>query len=406
MEHLFLYALVELAKSIIKGIDGFFEKSLKKTIPDLDLLREDPRKALDHNEIVIGPRRRYFSRFLLGLILAAAGVGAFLLIFSIIERLPGQQKFGQFFWRINLSAVAICCFALGLRSFRGGYCFLSQDGVEFRFRKKVVRCSWLVFHAWGQPVHLEESNLLLLPISPDATDCILEVHQEGSTVRNVGMDVHTPQWDTRSFTEAALKPLYVVKIEELGDLLLRIGRQLGSTRSSAIHQSPVGTAPSQPQLLTFPLAHKEKDGWIQMNLTSFHLPRYCCICMASTTDTHVFKLQNKEEPGEYPLRLPICMSCSNRLVRGKKRLVRAGVSLAFVFMVGAILTFFNPPATWLTVIMFALMTISLIGSLVVAERFFPLPARVRYSSRKGTFRIRFRNPDYEEMLLAVRGLKQ
>jgi hypothetical protein len=401
MEHFFLYFLVEAARSIIKAVDGLFEKPLKKAIPNFDLLREDPQEALDHNEIVIGPRRRYFSRILLGLVLAAAGVGAFLLIFSMIERLPGQQKFGQVFWRINLSAVAISCFALGLRFFRGGYCFLRHDGVEFKYRKKMVRCSWPVFHAWGQRVYLEESDLLLLPISPDATDCILEVDQDGSTVRNVGLDVHTPQWDTRSFIEAALKPFYVVKIEELGDLLLQLGRQLGSLQSTPTHEDRPKAHRSQPKLVTFPLARREKDGWIQMNLTSFHFPPYCCICAASTVDTHVFDLQNQEESQVYPLRLPTCSQCSGRFIRGRKVVVYSGIGLAFLLAIVALLTF-KPPMTQLSLLLFGSVPACFIGTFAAAERLYPRPARVRYSSSKGTFRIRFRSSEYEEMILAIR----
>jgi hypothetical protein len=192
MEHFFLYFLVEAAKSIIKAIDGLFEKSLKQTIPDLGLLREDPHKALDYNGIIIGPRRKYFSSTLFALVMTCAGVGLCVLIFSIIENLPGRGKFGHKFWYVTLAPVALCCFVWGFRFLRGGYCIITHEGVEFRYRKKVVRCSWPVFHVWGQWVFIEESNILLLPISPLATDSIVEMNKEESAALHTGIEVRTP----------------------------------------------------------------------------------------------------------------------------------------------------------------------------------------------------------------------
>jgi hypothetical protein len=43
------------AKSFIEINDSLFQKSLKRVVPNLDQLYEEPGKALDHNEVVIGP---------------------------------------------------------------------------------------------------------------------------------------------------------------------------------------------------------------------------------------------------------------------------------------------------------------------------------------------------------------
>jgi hypothetical protein len=427
MEGIFLHFVVEAVKGIVNGIDGLFEKSLQRAIPDLDQLLEDPHKTLDHRAIIIGPRRTYCSATLVGVILALAGIGVCVIIFSIIEDLPGRKKFSDAFWLGALTPVALCCFVFGFRIFRGGYCILTQEGAEFRYRKKVVCCSWPVFHAWGQQVFIKESNLLLLPISPHATDSIMEMNKDESEARYTGLEVHTPQWETHTPVEAALKPLYVVKIQELGGLLLQLGRKLGADQAVAqalpaqtdwsestktqpqlqasgqFRQSAEGQ-PARTQLLPadsrlIPIAFQEKDGWLRFSLTRFYLPPFCCICTVPTGNSLLYNLPNRGQSDPYPIHLPTCDLC-RRTMRRRKRitiLFMLGLPLAFLL---AIVLLFDPLRAWLSLLLIILALASFLGSWIISESFFGPPAKVRYSSKKGTLRIWFRNADFVKLVLA------
>ena len=433
MEAIFLHFIVEAVKGIVNGIDGLFEKSLPRAIPDLDQLLHDPQKALDHRAIVIGPRRKYCSATLVGLILALAGVGAFVLIFSIIQDRPGQKKFSPIFWWGTLGPIGLCSFVYGFRIFRGGYCIFDQEGVEFRYRKRVVRCSWPVFHSWGQRVFIKESNLLLLPISPAATDSIMEMNKEETEAKRTGLEVRTPQWETHTPVEAALKPLYVVKIQDLGDLLLQLGRKLGAEQTVAdgvafridwdeptkmgsklqadghCGQSAEGQRATAPILQAdsqfFPVAFREKNGWIRLSLTSFYLPYYCCICTVPTRNTFLFQLRNQGEPPHYPIHLPTCDQCRDKAKRRKRKLnlFLVGLPLASVL---PLIVFFDNARPVLSVLLMTMPIFGLAAMWVISQRLLLRPAKVRYSPKKGSLHIRFQNREYENMVLAQRVRKQ
>jgi hypothetical protein len=423
MEHFFLTFIAEAVKSIVNGLDGLFEKSLQRAIPDFDLLLEDPEKALDHRSIMISPQRKYCSAALVGLILAIAIVLVSAVILSIIQDRPRGQKLNPIFWWGTLGPLGLCFFVFGFRIIRGGYCILTQEGVEFRHRKRVVCCSWSVFNATGQPLLIKDSNLLLLPISPHATDSIMEMNKEETEAQRTGLDVQTPQWQTHSHFEAALKPLYVVKIHDLGDLLLRLGKILGD--GQAIHQSlsanvhwgdarsrpdagalTAQTDPDQAGIVplvraesrSFPIAFREKNGWIRMSLTRFYLPPVCCVCTVPTKKTSLFNLRNQIDSDYYPLHLFICSSCGDKTQRRKRIMNLFLLGTAILSMVPIVLSFQNGQLELLVLVM-SLPVFSVAIMWIIAQRLSSPPAKVRHSSKKGTLHIRFRNRDYEKMVL-------
>ncbi len=353
------FILGHLLQAIIEGIDGLFVKSLQRAVPELDQLMEDPQQVLDQRDILIGPRRQYFSRFLIGLAIACFGLGPCFLVLSIIEDQQPRRTLSPAIWLGTLISVGLMCFSFGFRLFRGGYCVLRDDGVKFTYRKRVVHCSWEVFNAPGRPMHIKESNLFLLPICPEATDLVVEWNKNETAVRNTGLDVATPQWNTHSHTEAAIKPLYVVKIEDMGNLLLRIGRKLGKrsprpkkpNELSGRFVKPESQRASQSNPVTrqssdighketllpwenpvFPVAHRENNGWIRMSLTTFYLPNYCCFCTVSARNTFLFNIPNKADSGSYPLNLYTCDRCCAEFLRRKRnpKLIAIRTALGFV----------------------------------------------------------------------------
>ena len=236
------------------------------------------------------------------------------------------------------------------------------------------------------------------------------MNKQENAARYTGLEVRTPQWETHSPVEAALKPLYVVKIQELGDVLLHLGRKLGAGQgriqnpNSATDQirKQRATLRSPPaDFLLFPVAYQEDNGWLRMSLTSFYLPPYCCICTAATRNSFLFQIRNQGESNYYPIHLPTCDHCCAKLKRQKRirNLIVVGLLPALVLPV---ILAFNRNRPGLSGILLSLPLIGFVGVWVVMERLHRLPAQVRYSSKKGTLRLRFRNPDFQKMVLAQR----
>lgn len=400
-----------LLKGFVEAIDKLFQKS---AIPDLDQLRDNPHGALDHGEIVIGPARNYGTATFAALGMGFVGHAVGTVLFLLSQRLPGFQWVNRPLILTLCLAFDFGCFYYFFRYFRGGTCTLKQEGVEFRYQSKVVRCSWAVFDSWGQPVHLEDSNLLLLPISPHATDLIEEMNSEETSARCKGLQVRTPHWETRSSTEAVLKPLYVVDGMKLAGLLLELGQKLKSDQSTAACQISGGKENQpdslllQPELLSFPIATREDSGWIRISLANLIFPPYCCVCTMPTSETHIFRCPNKEDIGEFQIRLPTCKECRKSLRRIKVNISFALVLVSLICLLVLVLSYCPIPGHGqvLAAILAAMIGINCViwavASLVF--HYFRQPVKVRYSSDKGTLRIRFRNPDCEEIILAMRAM--
>jgi len=268
---------------------------------------------------------------------------------------------------------------------------------------------------------------LLLPISPAATDSIMEMNKEETEAKRTGLEVRTPQWETHTPVEAALKSLYVVKIQDLGDLLLQLGRKLGAEQTvadgvafridwdeptkmgsklqadghcgqSAEGHRAVAQLPfSVSQVI--PVAFPEKDGWIRFSLTRFYLPPTCCICTVPTRNSHLFNLPNRAESGYYPIHLPTCEPCCRTFKRRKRMTALFLLWIPFALLLAMVLLF-DPNRAWIFLLLVALAIASFAGTWIISESLFGPPAKVRYSSKKGTLRIWFRNTDFVKLVLA------
>jgi hypothetical protein len=255
------------------------------------------------------------------------------------------------------------------------------------------------------------------------------MNKEESAALHTGIEVRTPQWETHSSVEAALKALYVVKIQELAELLLYVGRKLGTgqgstqsltseidwTRNPNIQSALESSRKSQQSVVrqraklrlpqedsqVFPVAFQEDDGWVRMSLTSFYLPPYCCICTVPTRNSLLFQIRNQGESNYYPMHLPTCDHCCAKLKREKRirNLLVFGLPAAsFLPMI----FFFSPNRPGLSGLLIGLPLITFVAIGVIMERVYRLPAQVRYSSNKGTLRVRFRNQGFQKMVLAQR----
>jgi hypothetical protein len=230
---IFLIAhLANALKGLVDRVDGLFQKSLKRAIPNLEQLLENPRVALDFREVVISPTSKFFSATLAGIVFTSGEILCSAVIFLVFQRFLGIPSIPDGMRYFVFAAIAVPTMVIVFRRFRGGYCILTQEGVNFMYRNKLVRCSWPVFNSIGESAYLSESDSLLLPISPSSIDMIAEINSELGNSRCIGLKVRLPQWTTDSKRKATLKSLYVVNIKELGDLLTQVGRKFAQVRTS------------------------------------------------------------------------------------------------------------------------------------------------------------------------------
>jgi hypothetical protein len=215
----------------ILWLDRLFLKPIHRAIPDLDQLLADPDRRFREQPITIGPRRRYVTATLVGILLAMANAGWIFLLFSaLLDRRkgpPGLRPDASFLIALLLGELALNLLLSILLVFwflRGGRMVLTREGAELRYRGSLVFCPWMLFDAPGKPSRAGR-NEVLLPMEQDAIPHVTlsrrgQVVARGATIRCRSL----------RFVEGygvILCPLCVVKATELADLLLRLGRVLG-----------------------------------------------------------------------------------------------------------------------------------------------------------------------------------
>jgi hypothetical protein len=413
LEHL-IVLFVELGR----WIDKRFQKPLRRALPDLDRLLQEPRGTLAGQTFTIGPARRYGSAFFLGLLLALVLTGLSMLLLYLtgaLKRLqPGQHP--ELVTLLGAAGVALLVgsiwFVLG--RLRGGEVVLGERGVEFRYRGSTVACPWALFNAAGQPFALSGNQLLLLPVSPRAVPYV-ELRRE-EEVKARGDQVKTRRIKFRSSTEAVLAPLYEVTLMELGVLLLQLGRALGvPLPDGSTAEDPTALAPAAG-----PPAQVGKDDWLTVRLTRLEFPPFCCDCGTPTFDGQEFQghalvanlLGLKIESGEFAsFRVPVCSPCQEENQRRFWKAVWKGLAFGLgvpVLLCVGLSLWAREPA-----VLFACIPLGIIGGLVglligrTRGKRASRPVELeRYSPSKGTIAVRFRWRAYGERLVAFLEAKE
>jgi hypothetical protein len=410
VEHLILL-LVELGR----WIDKQFQKRLRRAVPELDRLLEDPRGTLAAEPVVVGPHRKYGSGVLLGLVVTGV---AWLVVFGGLALAAGPNLFP-----LNLQprllgflAALLVLTLLGstwlvLYALRGGQMALGPAGVELRYHRSVVHCPWALFNTAGHPF-LPRPDVMLLPVAPRAVPFV-EARVDG-TLQATGDRVHSRQFRFRSATEARLRPLYEVNLPELGGLLLQLGRALGQT----LPDVPAAALeyPALEKAAAAPPAAVGADGWLTVRLTRLACPPFCCDCGAPTDQLQGFSvlggLMQQSEGGEHSrVRVPVCEACQaeNRWAARRTTLKGLGVGLGIVLL--AVLALWA--ATNNVAVLWTLIPLGLFGALaglsigqIVGQRSAAPVKLQRYSPTKGTIAIRFRWPEYGERVLAFMEIQE
>jgi hypothetical protein len=224
-----------------------------------------------------------------------------------------------------------------------------------------------------------------------------------------GTEAGTWQFKFRSAQEAELRG-FVVAADELGGLLLHLGRALGpGTRSP---KSEVGSGAS----LAATMDEKE---WLTVSISRVAFPAVCCACGVATASTQVFRgympFLHQLARGQVDLTIPIpvCNACQ---VANKRRFRKAfWKAYLVVFVIGAIGGFaiagiiaivsgkFFLAGGFIGLFLGGLVSL-FIGWFVArgAAQKAALPAQLeRFLPGKGTVAIRFRRPEYAEQVLAA-----
>jgi hypothetical protein len=251
---------------------------------------------------------------------------------------------------------------------------------------------------------------MLLPVSPPGIPFV-EARVEGA-LQATGDSVRTKQFRFRSGTEARMKPLYEVKLDELGALLLRLGRALGEDlprAAAAALEYPVAEKP------VVPLATVGADGWVTVRLTRLVFPPFCCDCGAPTNQAQEFRGYAMTlrfgslfhlEGGEFTRRkVPLCRTCQAEMRRAARTgaLKGLGIGLGLAVLATLILWATSHKVQVFWMLLPLGLTGSLAGSAIgqAVGRRNAAPVQLRnFSSSKGTIAIRFRWPEYGERLLA------
>jgi hypothetical protein len=406
--------LIVLLVEFVRWLDGRLLKPLRRAVPDLDQLLADPRGTLAGQPVTIGPARKYASSVFLGLLLALF-LGSQVFVVFIVLAGPGKLFGNRHAGLLVLLALFLAVLLVGMvwlvvHVRRGGEVVLREDGVELRYRRSAVFCPWALFNAPGQPF-LTRPELMLLPVAPEAVPFV-EVRDDGS-VRATGRQVKTKQLRFKSATEASLHAFYEVYPAELGTLLLRLGRVLGTTLPAVSATPPLEPATAAP--VEAGPAVMDADGWITARLTRLVFPPFCCDCGAATDQVQEFRGYVRLlrlgrfltfDGGEFAaLVVPVCRACrrDNSWRHMKASLVGIGLGVAVPLLIGLVLHLATGRAVPLFPLLLGVglgLPVGVVIGGLVGQRLAAPVKLERYSPSRGTIALRFRWPAYGERLVA------
>ncbi len=368
-------------------------------LPDFDELLEHPDRYLAERPVRVGPRRMYGLAALFGL----AGI-AFLLSCVFFGATGERLAMGVGFL---VGASVWLGWSLLMR---GHELVLRPDGVEVNYLDTTVWCPWALFNADGKPFAADSDSPragLVLPVNPDAVPFV-ELRRNEAPVAH-GAAIKARQWQFTAADEAVLPARYEVRADQLGTLLLELGRRLGTELPRGL---PSPEAFRTEDLEEVPAA-PGPEGWITVYLTRLRFPARCCDCGEPTS----YHLTVHVEPGldgfvgqvtgtsrSLELPVPVCDACQEDLRARQQRGSSTGTSLgALGGLLGVGYFVLRGGLDFNTLAALALGGLGaggLVGFLVGTYAGRRLPVQVRgYDPARGTLSLRFRNPDYAAQVL-------
>jgi hypothetical protein len=364
---------------------------LHRVLPDLDELLDSPHNYLSEAPLAFGSRRMYG----LAALFALPGI-AFLL--SCVLAKPDGERIAM-----GVGFLIGSCVWLGWSlMLRGHELVMHPDGVEVIFRDSAVWAPWALFHVEGQPFVPESDSPragLTMPINPKAIPYV-ELRRGGMVIAR-GLHVEGRQWFFVGRSEVTLPGRYEIAAEDVGELLLWLGGQLGK-------DLPREPPPAEAELdERIDLPDADPEGWLTVPLTRLRLPPCCAACGGPRDDTLRVQVRAR---GDWLLGpffgmraaevgVPICTVCRDRIVREQRRGGLLGLVLgAFIcsvlgFALGGWLGELRQLPLMLGTFA-GLFVGTLGGSLIGVTLSRRLPIRFRrYSPSRGLVSVRFTNPE-------------
>jgi hypothetical protein len=393
MEH----GVILLIEAIL-ALDRKLQKPLARVVPDLARLRTEPREVMAGDEIVFGPRKPYAVSAVLG-----CGAGLLVLIaFAITadDPKPGAAADPMPFLTALFGAIvtAAAGTALLLRWLRGGWMVLRQRGVEMGYRGQTVFCPWEFFSATGKP-YQPDWKRVILPVNPAVP--LAASGEDGDVVALWAAEVKAKPIESCAEGQVALRDLYEVRLADIGDLLLHLGRRLDQHGMGA---ASAGSAPRPPNAL--PVATADADGRWKVRLTQLPLPPVCFGC-GSVTSEAVNQAVDASNP--VSVAVPFCGTCQGtaRSRRWGSVFAGAGVGLALALAFGALIGAGQGLGLILLVAVFLAFPLVIGGAAIggVIGRVRSQPVRFSdYSAGTGTVVMRLRGPAGDRAFRAALGL--
>lgn len=411
MEHL-LFLIIEF----VLWIDRCSLRPLKKLVPNLSELRNRPATVLAEGDLSVGPLRRWGSGIALGLLLAAA---VLLLAWGLAAAADLDWPGGirdplTFMLTVALFlGVPLLSIAFMLHVLRGGRLVLRRGGVEFHDRGTTIVCPWPLFNADGKPFQPSKDRILV-PVQPAAV-ALVESHRDERLLAQ-GSNVRSRALAFKSANLAELRGLYQVEVPELAELLLHLGRHLGTALPkpmAATHPQALPEAlPSEPPLV------RQADGWMRVSLVHLTFPPYCCDCGARTAERKPYQghalgvrvgRMDVLEAGDFArIEVPLCGRCQDEHSRTRRKAVLGGVAIGFfvaLFLTALLCLAVDNASLFFLVIplgvFFALIGAAIGGGVGKAMA---SPVRLRrYAPSDGTILMWFRNAAYGEALVEILG---
>ncbi|HEY1378680.1 MAG TPA: hypothetical protein VGF55_17910 [Gemmataceae bacterium] len=309
MEH----GLILLIEAIL-AIDRNLQKPVRAVVPDFPRLRGDPKAALADGEVVIGPRKAYAVATVLGAIVAGVVLVGFAL--AAMDRPRNQRVEPWYFLAAGIGVLVSGAAATGLvvRWLRGGAAVLRPEGVEFVHRGRSVFCPWGLFQAVGSPYQPDHKRVIL-PAN-DGTPVAL-TDADGNVTARPAAEVKTKPLVGSVEGQVALADLYEVKLAELGELLLHLGRQLGDGRMVLANGAAADPAHAPP-------ATAQPGGWLRVRLTRLPFPPVCVGCGLVTRDAIPHTL---DPTHAVRIDVPLCQTCQADRNGRRRRAVLIGLGV-------------------------------------------------------------------------------
>lgn len=392
MEH----GLILLIEAIL-AIDRHLQKPIRHVIPDLSRLRTEPAEYLRSEEVIIGPRRSYAVATVVGLILAIAVLVGF--VISALDNPGNGPGAGD---AVVAGVAVLITFAatvtLLLHWLRGGSAVLRREGVALVHRGRTIFCPWSLFQTSGVPYQPDHKRVIL-PVNI-ASPVGLSEGDEAVIACPVD-EIKSRQFQGSSEGQAALTDLYEVKLPELGELFLHLGRQLGT--GTTVRRDEVDDVEAE---YLAPLATAAEQDWVRIRLTRLPFPPVCTNCGVYTRETYSHPLAAHG----VAIDVPVCQACQDDRSHRRRRALWLGVgvgalpSLVWVMATAPFLRGMDV-CLGLGVLLPIGLVIAMVAVLVIRERAEPVRFK-DYSASAGTVAMWLRPSAGRKAFRAALGLSE